>query len=48
MPGLLIFPTLAAALREGYQVCGSTERGYLVRVMTARGWATALVELRHG
>lgn len=43
--GILEFPTLAAALHAGYQVYDRTENGYLVRIMTARGWAMAFARV---
>ena len=45
MPGLVVFKSLSEAIRAGFQVCGSTSTGYLVRARTAAGWALALVEL---
>lgn len=41
--GVLVFPTLAEALRAGFQVYDRTPDGYLVRARTAAGWAFALV-----
>ncbi len=46
MPGLLVFKTLAEALRAGYAVYDKTKNGYLVRTRTSAGWALALVDLR--
>ena len=46
MPGMVVFKTLADALRAGYQVYDRTENGYLVRTRTAAGWAMALVTCR--
>ena len=43
---MLIFHSLADALRQGYRVCDRTATGYLVRTKTRRGWALALVEPR--
>jgi hypothetical protein len=42
MPGLIVFKSLAEALKAGFQVCGRTSDGYLVRTKTASGWAMAL------
>jgi len=42
---MLIFHSIAEALRAGYQVYDRTQTGYLVRIKTDRGWALALVEL---
>lgn len=41
--GIMIFKSLAEALRAGYQVYDRTSDGYLVRTRTAAGWAIALV-----
>ena len=43
MPGLVVFTTLAEALRAGYQIVDRTSDGYVVRTKTAAGWAMALV-----
>ena len=43
MAGIVVFNTLADALRAGYTVYDRTADGYLVRIRTARGWAMALV-----
>jgi len=43
MAGLMVFKSLADALRAGYQVYDRTSDGYLVRTRTAAGWAMALV-----
>jgi hypothetical protein len=40
--GLLVFPTLAAAVRAGFSVYDRTSDGYLVRTRTAAGWAMAI------
>jgi hypothetical protein len=45
MAGLVIFKTLADALKAGYQVYDRTSDGYLVRMRTAAGWAMAIVAL---
>ncbi len=46
MAGLVVFKSLADALRAGYQVYDRTESGYLVRTKTASGWAMALVAFK--
>ena len=46
MAGLVVFKSLADALRAGYQVYDRTDSGYLVRTKTASGWAMALVAFR--
>lgn len=43
MAGLIIFKSLAEALRMGYQIYDKTPEGYLVRIKTDHGWAMALV-----
>jgi hypothetical protein len=43
MTGLMVFKSLADALRAGFQVYDRTSEGYLVRTRTASGWAMALV-----
>jgi hypothetical protein len=44
--GIVVFPSLAAALRAGFEVYDRTAEGYLVRTRTSNGWALALVRLR--
>ncbi len=46
MAGLMVFKSLADALRAGYQVYDRTPYGYLVRTKTTAGWALALVSCR--
>jgi hypothetical protein len=43
MQGLVVFRSLADALRAGYQIYDRTDSGYLVRTKTAAGWAMAIV-----
>jgi len=43
MAGILVFNSLAEALRAGFEPYDKTERGYLVRMRTAAGWALAIV-----
>ena len=43
MAGVMVFKTLADALRAGYSVYDRTPDGYLVRTRTANGWAMAIV-----
>lgn len=45
MTGIIRFRSLAEAIRQGYQVYDKTPTGYLLRIMTAQGWAMALCEL---
>ena len=44
MAGLMVFRSLADALRAGFQIYDRTPDGYLVRTRTATGWAMAIVE----
>jgi len=46
MAGLMVFKTLADALRAGYHVFDRTEHGYFVRTRTSAGWAMAIVSCR--
>lgn len=46
MAGLLVFKSLAEALRAGFQVYDRTPEGYLVRVKTSSGWALAVVHCK--
>jgi hypothetical protein len=48
MQGLMRFPSLSEALRYGFEVCGRTKDGYLVRTRTERGWALAVVVIDNG
>jgi hypothetical protein len=43
MQGILTFPSLAEAIRAGFQVYDRTPDGYLVRTRTSSGWAAAVV-----
>jgi hypothetical protein len=43
MAGLLVFKSLADALRAGFQIYDRTQDGYLVRTRTPTGWAMAIV-----
>lgn len=43
--GIVVFPSLTAAIHAGYQVEQPTQTGYLVRTRTADGWARALVKV---
>jgi hypothetical protein len=46
MQGLLVFDSLAEALRAGFHVYDRTGNGYLVRTRTAGGWALALAKCK--
>lgn len=45
MHGLVVFRSLAEALRQGYMVMDRTKSGYFLRIRTRAGFAMALVEL---
>jgi len=42
--GILVFRSLAEAVRSGFQEYDTTDDGYLVRTCTSAGWAFALVQ----
>jgi hypothetical protein len=42
---MLVFHSLIAAIKAGYEVYDRTETGYLVRIRTKGGWALAIVEM---
>jgi hypothetical protein len=42
MRGSIVFPSLADAVRAGYQVYDRTEEGHLVRKRIADGWKLAI------
>jgi hypothetical protein len=46
MAGLLVFQTLAEAIRNGFSVYDRTADGYLVRKRGDAGWMIALVVLK--
>jgi hypothetical protein len=46
MYGIITFPTLAEALRAGFQVYDRTADGYRVRIRTSGGWGLAFVLLK--
>lgn len=46
MGGIVVFKTLAEALRLGYQVYDRTASGYVVRIKIDGLWSLALVELK--
>ena len=46
MAGLMVFRSLADALRAGFQIYDRTQDGYLVRTRTASGWAIAIVSCK--
>ena len=45
MPGIVVFPSLAAALHAGFEIYDRTAEGYLVRTRTTRGWAFAIAHV---
>ncbi len=46
MAGLMVFKSLADALRAGFQIYDRTQDGYLVRTRTSSGWAIAIVSCK--
>ncbi len=44
--GLLVFESLADALRAGFQIYDRIQDGYLVRTRTPTGWAMAIVNCK--
>ncbi len=46
MAGLMVFKSLADALRAGFQIYDRTQDGYLVRTRTENGWAMAVVNCK--
>jgi len=46
--GVLVFHSLAEALRAGFLICGRYDNGYLVRTRTSKGWVTAIVQVKNG
>jgi hypothetical protein len=43
MAGLVVFSTLAEAIRMGFEIYDRTTDGYIVRKQTNGGWALAIV-----
>ena len=43
MAGIIVFESLAQAVRAGFELNEQTATGYLVRMRTPAGWALALV-----
>jgi hypothetical protein len=46
MKGMLVFRSLAEALRAGFEVYDRTATGFLMRTRTNGGYALALVDLK--
>lgn len=46
--GIVVFPTLAEAVRYGFHEYERTDDGYVVRTRTSAGWAFALVRGHDG
>lgn len=44
--GLMVFNSLAEAVRMGFEVYDRMPDGYIVRTRTDRGWAMAIVQAR--
>ena len=47
MAGIIVFESLAQAVRAGFELYEQTGTGYVVRMRTPAGWALALVAPRH-
>jgi hypothetical protein len=47
MPGVMVFATLAEALRAGFEPIEFTPSGCFVRGRTPAGWALAIVKPLH-
>ena len=45
MSGMVVFTSLAEAIRQGYQLYERTPTGYIVRIRTEHGFAFAVVEV---
>jgi hypothetical protein len=48
MAGMMVFSSLAEAIRQGFQLYDRTPDGYVVRIKTASGWAMAIVACKSG
>jgi hypothetical protein len=48
MNGIVVYDSVAAALRDGYHIYDRNSDGYILRIQTARGWAMALAKLTFG
>ena len=48
MAGIVVFNSLADAVRAGFELYDRTATGYVVRMRTGAGWALALVDARSG
>ena len=46
MMGAVVFHSVGEALRQGFQIYDKTADGYIARIMTTRGWAMALIDLK--
>jgi methylphosphotriester-DNA--protein-cysteine methyltransferase len=44
MAGLIVFPSLAEALRAGYTPCDRIDNDYVVHAKTSSGWARAIAK----
>lgn len=45
MAGVVVFPSLAAAIHAGFEMYDRNAEGYLVRIRTAHGWAFAIARI---
>ena len=43
MTGVVVFNSVADALKAGYHIYGKNDDGYLARLRTPGGWALALI-----
>lgn len=46
MAGIVVFPSVSAALSAGFEIYDKMPDGFLARIRTAAGWAFALVKVR--
>ncbi len=47
MQGVLVLKTISDAIAQGFEIFDRTRDGYyVVRKMTSRGWALAIVDCR--
>jgi Ca2+-binding EF-hand superfamily protein len=45
MAGIMVFTSLAEALRAGFQIYDRNSDGYIMRIQTTQGWQMALAKL---
>jgi hypothetical protein len=44
MAGIVVYTSLRAAVKDGYEIYDRTADGYLIRIRTPHGWALALAQ----